>query len=138
MAFPVTYRHLPLLGQPSAGPFVFEYEHIGYSLGTDNKPVRSSADEVERITGHQGQDLSAGGIENFNVLWAYDLRGHYAILIHTLQRGERNYIVHPDVSQRPEESIAVRRDTHIAELPRQRRTGNMAGRPTARLPTLSF
>ena len=90
------------------------------------------------MTGHEGQDLSAGGIENFNVLWSYDLRGHYAVVKHALQRGERNYIVHLDVSQRPEECIAVRCDTHVAELPWQRRAGNMAGRPPESLAVVSF
>ena len=44
------------------------------------------------------------------------------------QRGYGDDVVLPDVSQRPEKRVAVRGNTGVSRLSRQRRTGNMAGR----------
>ena len=90
------------------------------------------------MTRHQGQDLAAGGLQNRNVLRTYDLRRHNPVPILALQCGERNYIVQLDISQRPEECIAVPGDPNVAWLPRQRSSGNMAGRPPESLSVISF
>src|ERR1019366_2526028 len=58
----------------------------------------------------------------------HDPGGHDAITELAEPRGERNDVVLADVSQWPEERVAVPGNAYVPRLSRQRRTGNMADR----------
>jgi len=59
---------------------------------------------------------------------AHHARGDDTVEIFGPYGGERDDVVQTDVSQRPEESIAMRRDSNVAWLARYSRALNMAGR----------
>src|ERR1039457_6724593 len=80
------------------------------------------------MTGDQGKDLVYAGIQHPDIGWTYYLGGHDAITVLAEQRGERNDVVLPDVSQRPEKRVAVPGNANVPRLSRKRRAGNMASR----------
>jgi hypothetical protein len=100
----------------------------GDSFSPNDKPVRCGTDEVKRIAGHQGEDLSRAGIQHRDVAWLHHPRRHDAIAVVAGDSGERDEVVLPYVSQGPKKRIAVSGDAYVAGPSRQRRTGDMACR----------
>src|ERR1039458_8741875 len=76
------------------------------------------ANIIKRITGNQGEDLIPAGIQLRDTVGPYDPGGYDAITVVAEQRGERNDVVPPDVSKRPEERVAVPGNTDVPRLTR--------------------
>ena len=91
----------------------------------DDESLGSRADKVERIARYQRQDFVAIGVQDRDVVRTHNFSGNHAIAVLAAQRGQRDDIVGLDVSQRPEERIAVPGDSNVARLSRQRGAGDM-------------
>src|ERR1035437_511945 len=87
-------------------------------FGPNDKPVGGGTDDVKRITGDQRQDLTIAGIQDRDIVWMHDPGGHDAITVLAEQRGERNDVVLADVSQGPEEGVAVPGNGNVPRLSR--------------------
>ena len=96
--------------------------------GSDNKPVRSGTDEVERITGDQRQDLLSACLQYRDIIRTHDRSGYNFIAVLAKQRADGNDVVRPDVFERPEERVAMPGNTDVALLSRECCAGNMADR----------
>ncbi len=90
--------------------------------GTHDESIRRWADEVERITGDQRQDLMSIRLQNRNVGRTHDFRRRHAVAIFARQGSNRDHVVPPDVSQRTEQRIAVAGNPDIATLAGERRS----------------
>src|ERR1017187_2883288 len=84
----------------------------------NDKSVGGGANIIKRITGNQGEDLIPAGIQLRDTVGPYDPGGHDAITVVAEERGERNDVVPPDVSKRPEERVAVPGNTDVPRLTR--------------------
>ena len=80
------------------------------------------------MTRDQGQDLKLSRIQYPDVIWTYYADGHDAVAVIALDRSDRDDIVPADISQWPEERVAMPRDANVAGLSRQPRAGDMADR----------
>ena len=86
----------------------------GDPFSPNDKPAGGEPDEVKRIASDQRKDLIFAGIQHFDGGWTHYLGGHHAIAVLAEQRGKRDNVVLPDVSQRPEERVAVPGNTYVS------------------------
>ena len=71
-------------------------------------------------------------IQHRDVVRAHHLGGHDAVAVLAARCGKRDDVVALDVSQRPEERVAVPGDSDIAGLSRQCRPSDVPGRAPER------
>ena len=102
------------------------------SCGPNDEPIGRRADEVERIASDQGQDSVPSGFSTATSVRGDHFGRHDAVAIFAAQRSERDDVVALDVPQGPEKGVAVRRDSDVAGLPRERRACDVPGRAPQR------
>src|SRR5689334_5341949 len=78
--------------------------------GPNDEPLWGGPDEVERIACDQGQDFVRAGVQHRDIRGAHDPGRNDAIAEIPGDGGERDNVVLPDVSQRPEEGVAMAGD----------------------------
>src|ERR1017187_7150297 len=98
-------------------------------LGTNDKSAGGGTDEVERITGDQGKNLIFGGRQHSDIVGPHDDGGDDAVTELAEHRGEGDHVVPANVSQWPEERVAMPGNADVSRLSRKCRTGDMADRP---------
>jgi len=78
------------------------------------------------MAGDQGQDFRFAWIQHRDSSRRHHSGRHDAVAVVAAQRGERDDVVLPDVSQGPEERVPMRGKSGVTRLARQCRAGNMA------------
>ena len=102
--------------------------HLFGPFGANDEPGRGGAHKVKRITSDQGQDLTAARSQHSDVIGAHHLRGYDAIAVLAGRRGQLNQVARANISQWPEERVAVSGNTNVPRLARQRSAFNMTDR----------
>ena len=99
----------------------------------DDEAPRRRTDVVERVTGDERQCVSVERAKHRHIRRLDNLR--IAHLVFEIAAGglHRQAIADADVSQRTEQTVAVRGDGTVARLPRQRRIRQVAHRHVERL-----
>jgi hypothetical protein len=76
--------------------------------------MRRRADVIERVAGDQRQRGLGGCFEHADIVRVHDLQRLHLIFERPAQRGEDDFVVHADVSQRPEKRVAMRGHRNVA------------------------
>jgi DNA-binding beta-propeller fold protein YncE len=93
-----------------------EIAEIDDSFSANDKPVRSWANVVKRITCDESENLIAAGIQHRHIRGIHDFRRNDTIPVHAAQGSKRDDVVLADVSQRAEKGVAVSGNTYVSGL----------------------
>jgi hypothetical protein len=89
-----------------------------HALGVHDEALRRVADVVEGIAGNQRQQVRAGWREHAQIVGLDNPRLTHPIAEISVQRAHAQLVAHPNVLQRPEQTIPMRRKCTVPPLPR--------------------
>jgi hypothetical protein len=92
----------------------------------NNESLRCGPHEVEGITSHQRQNRTAGILQYANIVRIHDAHRIDFVCVGRSDCGQRDLISFADIPQRPEESVSMAGNSHIACLAGERRASDVA------------
>jgi hypothetical protein len=102
-------------------------EGLGNPLSANNEAIRCGSNVVKGITGDKGENLVSVRIQHAHFIGIYYFCRNNTVRIASRRRYQANKVVCPDIPQWAEKGIPVRGDSHVADLARQRGSGNVSG-----------
>jgi hypothetical protein len=107
-------------------------------LGVDDEPPWRRTDEVEWITGDEGQRGTRRGVQHPEFFWVNNGLARHAVLKVSARCRETDVITHAYASERPKERVSMTGQGGIPFLPRKRCIWQMADGDLQRVLIVSF